>query len=822
MADSLTRQPVGRVIANRKSLGRQALQSVPEGDNSPKLGTSGVSHYSLSPGASTRSHAYEPENAYPQDGSEPDELVMTDKATDLRSRMEAELIALRRAQSVFADTHPSVDVHGKLQDLQEMYIGDLLVKDCQITQMRSQIEALLSDRSARSSNVSTPVTSASVPPAHTSMLAARVQSLQRSVAQERQRRMEVEARLDHYLHTQEPAADTKSQLSKLSTAHRIEVHQLKARIGQLQEANKRLQEKFFADNDRKRSHGLSSGEQSPAATATGAVSPASSAVGTMDKVPYVKYASLRAEKRQVEAKLNALVESLKSEKNAAILERDTELEKLKEHHRRVVADLERKARLAENSKTEDGKELRDLKRLFEETAREKDRLENCNLELRIKADQVSQDLRDREAEVNELIESEKFLSLELEERERVIAESALKGEQAGPLRQEMDRLKEERLDLLEKIEEREDMLKSLQDESVSNRSRIVDLQSKLEAKEREISAMVAQADELDNLLARADQDVTSSRVKIQALSAELDSARTKRGNGDESGELRDRLNEAESHREKLQSELSKLDAIVKAMTVNADQVKRGLETEIQQLTHRLAAVTDDKARLTFKLESVIAGQAEKAGKGGKDPALADAEAKIGQLEDELETIRRAMEDNNNSYDSAARASSTATDGLTENVARAESMFHRAVELCSNADFSPAVALLEQAASALSQLPKHELAANDPDTLRILESDIYGQLGVAFQSLSQVAEAIDSYTTAVDVDPQAHACHANLAVLLQHQSRTKEAEAHAAIAVKLAGDIDEYQQLLSQIRGASNVSLSSPTSPGRALRHSTRW
>ena len=309
MADSLTRQPVGRVIANRKSLGRQALQSVPEGDNSPKLGTSGVSHYSLSPGASTRSHAYEPENAYPQDGSEPDELVMTDKATDLRSRMEAELIALRRAQSVFADTHPSVDVHGKLQDLQEMYIGDLLVKDCQITQMRSQIEALLSDRSARSSNVSTPVTSASVPPAHTSMLAARVQSLQRSVAQERQRRMEVEARLDHYLHTQEPAADTKSQLSKLSTAHRIEVHQLKARIGQLQEANKRLQEKFFADNDRKRSHGLSSGEQSPAATATGAVSPASSAVGTMDKVPYVKYASLRAEKRQVEAKLNALVES---------------------------------------------------------------------------------------------------------------------------------------------------------------------------------------------------------------------------------------------------------------------------------------------------------------------------------------------------------------------------------------------------------------------------------------------------------------------------------------------------------------------------------
>ena len=99
-------------------------------------------------------------------------------------------------------------------------------------------------------------------------------------------------------------------------------------------------------------------------------------------------------------------------------------------------------------------------------------------------------------------------------------------------------------------------------------------------------------------------------------------------------------------------------------------------------------------------------------------------------------------------------------------------------------------------------------------MKILESDIYGQLGVAFQSLSQVPEAIEAYTTAVDVDPQAHACHANLAVLLHHQGRSKEAESHAKIALHLDPEIDAYQALLIQIRAIH-------TSP-KLLRASTKW
>jgi chromosome segregation ATPase len=814
MAESLARKPMGRTIATRKSLGKQPLNTVPESDISPNS-TGAVAHFSMSPAMNYGAYQTESENIPPDDEImyEPEQLKMTDNAIDIRSRMEAELIALRRAQSVFADTHPSVDVQGKLQDLQEMYIGDLLVKDCQISQLKSQIETLVAERSVRS-NISTPTTSASVPPPHTSMLAARVQSLQRSVAQERQRRLETEARLEDMLRMQESSIDSKAQLNKLTTNHRIEVHQLKSRLSQLQEANKRLQERVFNDGERNRSKASNSqppsGEQSPVTTVTGAASPASSTVGGTERVPYVKYASLRAEKRQVEARLNAQIEQLQGEIDRIKSEREGEIDKLKEHHRRVVADLERKTRLAEQTKVDEGRELRDLRKVLDDLSLEKDRADNRGLEFQIKIDQLEQDIRNKQEELNELRESEKFLSQELEERERVLAQYEIKGAV------DIDKMKEERLDLLEKIEEREDMLKSLQDESSVNRKKIHELERKLEEKQKEIATMISQADELDNLLRRADQDVSSGRLKIQSLSSEIESLR----GGHQSDSAR--LSEIEKERDSLRTELSKLDSIMKATTVNSDQLKRGFELEIKKLNQ-------EKDQLTRRIDSLLREQ------NVKDPALADAEAKIGQLEEELESMKREME-RDNSYDSvdhqpgdtqisslSVLQASLAEDS-TENVSRAESLFHEAVDLCTAGDFSRAVEMLERSAETLAKLSKTEISKNDPETLKILESDIFGQLGVAFQSLSQVPEAIDAYTTAVDVDPEAHACHANLAVLLHHQSRIKEAETHAGVAVKLAPEIEEYQQLLNQIRGASSVTLSSsPTaSPRRSLRHSTRW
>jgi tetratricopeptide (TPR) repeat protein len=550
------------------------------------------------------------------------------------------------------------------------------------------------------------------------------------------------------------------------------------------ETNKRLQQQLSERPVTVLAGARVSGEQSPTAA-----SPASSAVGATEKVSYVKFAQLRAEKRQVEARLTAQIDELKSEITKTVAEKDAESEKLREHNRRVVSDLERKTRLAQQSKSEDSKELRELRPLYEKLLNEKSQMEVLNFEYKRRIDELESDLKARESELNELVESEKFLSLELEEREKVIAQMEVRGSKSDSLSAELTKVKEERLDLLEKIEEREDMLNSVQEEARESKKKLTELESLLARKETEIKAMLNQADELDSLLSRADQDVSSSRLRIQALTAELDLLRS-------------------SNKDKqFESEISRREATIQALTVDLTQAR----SEKDQLKNRLESVLDERDRLTVRVEELLA---KPVCTPKKEVALVDAEAKINQLERELDSMREAIETAQQPVDDSIIAARE--DMLTENVGRAEHLFHQAVDKCTDAEFGEAVVLLEKAAKTLASLSRAETDMNDSDMLRILESDIYGQLGVAYQSLSQVPEAIQAYTTAVDVDPEAHACHANLAVLLQHQSRLKEAEDHALRAAELAPDIEEYTDLVEQIRSYGGQS------DGLLFRHSTRW
>ena len=811
MTDALSRKPLSQTLASRRLPTRSTLNPVPESDRSP-------SSRGVSPGHSARSYEQFLDGVSPAARSEgTDHLAMTEEPHDIRARMEAELIALRRAQSVFADTHPSVDIHGKLQDLQEMYIGDLLVKDCQISQLKAEVDSLSTAvTSARSSAPSTTPSagvSGSTTPTNASTLALRVQSLQKSIAQERQRRMDSEAKLDELLRTTDAA-------SRSSSNHKMEVHQLRTRLTSLQETNKRLQDRLSAlevANRELRTHPV----DNPSPQVSGAASPAaSSCAGGTEKVPYVKFAQLRAEKRQIEAKLNGQIESLKQENSNLVSQRDSEMDKLKDHHRRVILDLERKTRLAETSRTEDSKELRDLQIQFEQVATERDSLQNQLNQVRVKNDSLAQEIDQKINEINELIESEKFLSLELEDREKVISELQLDAN----VREDLEKLRDEKLDLLERIEEREDMLKSLQDESGENKTAIERLKEKLESKEREIGMMISQAEELDGLLSRADQDVHTSREKLAAVEKELDEVRRSNQAGG---------NELQKERDKLTADVARLDSLLKATTVNSDTLANQLRDQIsvlqreieslrqgqQAAENRARALNDEKNLLTSKLESVKPNSPKKV-----------TESKISALERELSSMKRAFGQPKKESDDDLTSSlgEDEDDGvtpspdlpLTENVLKAENMFHDAVDLCAEGSFAEAVALLEQASAILSRLPKGEISRNDPTTLKILESDIYGQLGVAFQSLSQVAEAIEAYMTAVDVDPDAHACHANLAVLLHHQSRLKEAETHAKIAIELAPEIDEYQTLLSQIK-TFTPAPAGPTNHNK-FRASTNW
>jgi len=516
------------------------------------------------------------------------------------------------------------------------------------------------------------------------------------------------------------------------------------------------------------------------------------------------------------------------EKETLLGQRDSEIEKIKEHNRRVVTDLERKVRLAESCRNDENRELKDLRMQLEQAINERDVLENQVAQLRVKNESLAEEVEQKHAELNDLIESEKFLTLELEDRERIINELEVRASNID----DVEKLKEEKFDLLERIEEREDVLKSLQDESIENKSVIDNLKSKLENKEREIAMMISQAEELDGLLNRADHDVHESREKVKLLEKEMEEFQ-------KSSTSIAQLEEIQKERDRLVADVTRMDSIVKAMTVNSDQVDSQyksriaeLESEIQSLQgslnsseNRIEALTKERELLARKIEKFGAAKTTTVSPK-KSTALVDAETKINALEMELSSMRRAIVDDDNSYDSSLTgmgpedtSGPTPSPPLTDNVMKAENMFHDAVDLCSEGNFSEAVALLEQASAVLSRLSKPEISKNDAETLKILESDIYGQLGVAFQSLSQVPEAIEAYTTAVDVDPQAHACHANLAVLLHHQSRMKDAENHARIAIDLAPEIDEYQTLLSQIK--SFVPLTNGGGSGK-FRASTQW
>ena len=452
------------------------------------------------------------------------------------------------------------------------------------------------------------------------------------------------------------------------------------------------------------------------------------------------------------------------------------------------------------------------------------------VQLRSKNESLVVEMDQKISEINELIESEKFLSLELEDRENMIAGLQVHANS----KDELDKLKEEKMDLLERIEEREDMLKSLQDESVEKKGEVEKLRDQLESKEREIAMMISQAEELDGLLSRADQDVHASREKVAALEKEIDEIRK---NSSQIG------GEAQKERDKLAAEMARLDSLLKATTVNSDTLANQLREQISSLQlqvenlkqsesiseNRIKILTDEKNLLTTKLAAASASTTK---------TTSSPKSKINALEKELTLMKRALgrEENDSSYDTSLTGNRENTeeedDGvtpspapLTENVLKAENMFHDAVDLCGEASFGEAVALLEQASAILSRLSKSEISKNDATTLKILESDIYGQLGVAFQSLSQVAEAIEAYMTAVDVDPEAHACHANLAVLLHHQSRLKEAETHAKIAIELAPEIDEYTALLSQIKSFTPIATSGGGGGGYSsnkFRASTNW
>ncbi|KAF4654363.1 Kinesin-like protein kif24 [Perkinsus chesapeaki] len=161
-------------------------------------------------------------------------------------------------------------------------------------------------------------------------------------------------------------------------------------------------------------------------------------------------------------------------------------------------------------------------------------------------------------------------------------------------------------------------------------------------------------------------------------------------------------------------------------------------------------------------------------------------------------------------DSVEDAPSSVEEASLEDVLldQAHECFNEALDLCSEDKFTLAMAVLEQALGYLTNGGSPDLRNEDA---RMLLSDIYGQQGVCQQSLGKIDHAIDFYTRAVEVDPEAHACHANLAVLLLSKVTNRgssdetrlvnSAREHLKQAILLDPTNTEYEDLRRSVEAA---------------------
>mmetsp|Transcript_9526 Transcript_9526/g.24303 ORF Transcript_9526/g.24303 Transcript_9526/m.24303 type:complete len:125 (-) Transcript_9526:78-452(-) len=91
-----------------------------------------------------------------------------------------------------------------------------------------------------------------------------------------------------------------------------------------------------------------------------------------------------------------------------------------------------------------------------------------------------------------------------------------------------------------------------------------------------------------------------------------------------------------------------------------------------------------------------------------------------------------------------------------------------------------------------------LQQGDSGEFQVQEAEVWAQLGVAMQSTDRASEALQAYQQAVQLAPEHHACHANLAMLYGHQKDFKLASEHIGIALRLDPQNESYLAVLDDL------------------------
>jgi len=118
------------------------------------------------------------------------------------------------------------------------------------------------------------------------------------------------------------------------------------------------------------------------------------------------------------------------------------------------------------------------------------------------------------------------------------------------------------------------------------------------------------------------------------------------------------------------------------------------------------------------------------------------------------------------------------------------VFHVGLEYCDAQEFAEAALFFERTLELIQQ--------GDSGDFQIQEAEVWAQLGVAMQSTDRANEALQAYQQAVQLAPEHHACHANLAMLYGHQKDFKLASEHIGIALRLDPQNESYLAVLDDL------------------------
>ncbi|CAE7517083.1 unnamed protein product [Symbiodinium microadriaticum] len=108
-------------------------------------------------------------------------------------------------------------------------------------------------------------------------------------------------------------------------------------------------------------------------------------------------------------------------------------------------------------------------------------------------------------------------------------------------------------------------------------------------------------------------------------------------------------------------------------------------------------------------------------------------------------------------------------------------------LCEAQRFSEAAELFRCVLAALR-------TSSERHSLRAVEAEVWAHLGVAMQSLDDIAAAIESYCQAVRLDPSLHVCFANLATLYMYLEDSQKAQEHISKALLLDPSNEAYLEI----------------------------